>query len=75
MGPGKYDLISLRKVNTKFGNFVIAKLDGEEKEYYLAKKHGDLSIEAIDKISKGKYKSNYIGYIDGKYEYKLEHVL
>ena len=37
LNPGTYDMISLRKINTKFGNSVIAKLDDEEKEYYLAK--------------------------------------
>ena len=37
INPVKYDLMSLRKVNTKFGNSVTAKSDDEEKEYYLAK--------------------------------------
>ena len=41
LNPGKYDLISLRNVSTKFGNSVITKLDDEE--YYLVKKHGELS--------------------------------
>ena len=39
------------------------------------KKHGELSNEPIGKINKGKYKFNYIGYIDGKYEYKSERIL
>ena len=45
LNPGKYDLTSLRKVSTKFGNFVMVKLDDEEP--WLAKKHGELSDEAI----------------------------
>ena len=35
LNHGKYDLISLRKVNTKFGDSVIVKLDYEE--HYIAK--------------------------------------
>ena len=36
INSGKYDLISLGKVNITFGNSVIEKLDDKEKEYYLA---------------------------------------
>lgn len=54
--PGSYPLISLRKITTKYGDSTIAKLQlkNEEypKEYYLAKKHGDLSDEAIKSINK-----------------------
>ena len=73
LNHGKYDLISLRKVNTKFGDSVIVKLDYER--ITQRKTHGELSDEAINKINKGNYKLNYIGFIDRKYGYKLEHIL
>ena len=34
--------------------------------------HGELSNEVINKINKEKYLFNYVDYIDGKYENKLE---
>ena len=39
------------------------------------KTYSELSDEAINKINKGNYKLNYIGFIDRKYGYKLEHIL
>ena len=71
--PGNYDLISLRKIKSKYGDSVIVKLDveDEEKEYYLANKHGKLSDESINKINKGRYIFMYSGMIDDKYEYEL----
>ena len=72
--PGKYELISLRKIKTVYGDCVIAKLDvyDDEIEYFLAKKSSKLSDEALDCINKGNFVFHYIGYIDGKYQYELE---
>lgn len=72
--PGKYKLISLRKIKTKYGDSVVVKITvelNEVKEYFLKKKHGELSDKAIQEINEGGYVFYYEGLIDGKYIYTL----
>ena len=63
LNPGKYNLILLRKINTKFGYCVIAKLfvDVEGKEHFLPNKQGKLS----GATTRRNYKFNYARMNDG----------
>ena len=70
---GIYNLISLRKIQTKYGDACVVKLDVDdvEKEYFLKKRHGDLPERVIKKINIGNYTFHYKGLIDGEYVYEL----
>ena len=70
---GKYNLVSLRKISTKFGYCVFVKLcvDIQEKKNLL-RKFKKFSEKLIHKINIDNYKFNYDGMNNGKYECKIE---
>ena len=73
LNTGIYNLISLRKIQTKYGDAYIAKLDVDDQrqEDFLKKCHGDLPEKVIKKISRGNYTFDHKSLIDGEYIYEL----
>ena len=61
LNPGIYNLISLRKIQTKKGVPCIANLDvnDEGQEYFLKRRYGYLPEKVMEKINRGNYTFDY----------------
>ena len=65
---GEYLLINLKRITTKFGDIIIARLqvDNEEMDFFLPKRFSKLTDKEIDELNKGNYYIEYKG-MEGVY--------
>jgi len=63
--PGRYDLVNIKKINTKFGETCVVTLTVNSKsvDVFLPKRYSKLTEKDIEQLNDGKYKIEYIGMV------------